>query len=362
MMTNVKINCTNKNNPTLFNNFKNRIWIIQNPKILLSFSTWNNTEAQGLLCRSRVLNFNGQSPSATLLLHLFLDQTAQSRLDSCYNTMYAFVVLFCLLYNYAYSARILAIFPHTGKSHFDVFEPLVLALAKRGHDVSVLSFFPQKHKVDNLTDYSLVGSIPIFVNAMSLDMVDSNYRFQDFLLISKLGLDSCEPVLSSNSVTNLLNSDKEFDLLIFETFNIDCFLGFAHRFKAPYIGMSSTGLMPIHNSRFGNPQNPANVPNIHYHFCDKMSFVERIINTVSVVWFQFARTYYYDAAGEKIARKYFGTDMPSLREIANNAQLLFTNTHYTIHRPRPLVPAIVPVGGLHINPAKKLPQVWEIFS
>ena len=59
------------------------------------------------------------------------------------------------------SSKILALSPYIGKSHFDVFEPFVKELAARGHQVLVLTHFPQKYPVANYTDVSLVGSITI---------------------------------------------------------------------------------------------------------------------------------------------------------------------------------------------------------
>jgi hypothetical protein len=47
------------------------------------------------------------------------------------------------------SSKILALFPYIGKSHFDVLEPFVKELAARGHQVVVLSHFPQKYPVAN---------------------------------------------------------------------------------------------------------------------------------------------------------------------------------------------------------------------
>jgi hypothetical protein len=35
------------------------------------------------------------------------------------------------------------------------------------------------------------------------------------------------------------------------------------------------------------------------------------------------------------------------------------NTHFSLDYPRPLVPAMIPVGGLHITPGKELPSVSE---
>jgi glucuronosyltransferase len=62
---------------------------------------------------------------------------------------------------------------------------------------------------------------------------------------------------------------------------------------------------------------------------------------------------------DKIAKKYFGnsTSLPS--EIERNISLVMVNTHFSVDYPRPLVPAMIEVGGMHITPGKELPLVSE---
>lgn len=46
--------------------------------------------------------------------------------------------------------RILGIFPLNGRSHMMMFEQLMKGLAKRGHQVDVVSTFPQKKTISKL--------------------------------------------------------------------------------------------------------------------------------------------------------------------------------------------------------------------
>ncbi|EFN66981.1 hypothetical protein EAG_15338 [Camponotus floridanus] len=58
--------------------------------------------------------------------------------------------------------KILGIFGHLGKSHFDMFKPLLEELARRGHEVTVVSYFPRtddakaKEPLPNYKDINLV--------------------------------------------------------------------------------------------------------------------------------------------------------------------------------------------------------------
>jgi len=55
------------------------------------------------------------------------------------------------------SKKILGLFPHPGISHFNVFKPVLLALAERGHDLEVASYFPDNVPAKNYKDLTFRG-------------------------------------------------------------------------------------------------------------------------------------------------------------------------------------------------------------
>lgn len=69
--------------------------------------------------------------------------------------------------------RVLGLFPIHGKSHFVISERLMRGLAERGHQVDVYSHFPQTKPLPNYTDYSLRGSMPLVVNNMTFEFMNS---------------------------------------------------------------------------------------------------------------------------------------------------------------------------------------------
>ena len=61
--------------------------------------------------------------------------------------------------------RILGIFPLNVKSHFAMYEALMKSLARKGHQIDVVSTFPQKTPYPNYTDLiDLPLVLPEFVN------------------------------------------------------------------------------------------------------------------------------------------------------------------------------------------------------
>lgn len=63
--------------------------------------------------------------------------------------------------------RILGLFPHPGISHFHFFQPIMLGLAEKGHNVTVVSHFPEKNLHPNYKDLPLKG-LDLLTNAVDL--------------------------------------------------------------------------------------------------------------------------------------------------------------------------------------------------
>ena len=53
--------------------------------------------------------------------------------------------------------KILGLFPHPGVSHFHFFHPILRGLAERGHEVTVVSHFPDKSPPIGYQDIPLTG-------------------------------------------------------------------------------------------------------------------------------------------------------------------------------------------------------------
>uniref|UniRef100_A0A1B6L2Y1 UDP-glucuronosyltransferase n=1 Tax=Graphocephala atropunctata TaxID=36148 RepID=A0A1B6L2Y1_9HEMI len=270
----------------------------------------------------------------------------------CDREMFTLLVLSCLL-GTALSANILAVFPHTGQSHFDVFQPLVLTLASRGHQVTVLSFYPQKTPVANYTDLSLVGVAPMFVNALKFEHLVGINPLTDFMAITNMGWETCEDILRSEAVQNLLRTPKKFDLLIVEMFNTDCFLGLVDKFDAPFVGISSSAFFPTHYSRVGSFDHPAYFPNLFFPFSSRMSLLERTVNAVCTVLMRLARIHYYARREQRVVAEVLQKEV-LLQDIGHSVSLVLVNSHHSLQGARPLVPGFVEIGGLHIHPAKPL--------
>lgn len=120
--------------------------------------------------------------------------------------------------------RVLAIFPFSGKSHFHMFRAVSDELVARGHDVTVVSHFPETRSEEQhptppaagtRTDFSLAGTVPVFENFTVAQLTGNGY-LEEFLLILQDGVDNCEGVLSSGRLEQLIRSGAKFDIVLVE--------------------------------------------------------------------------------------------------------------------------------------------------
>lgn len=271
-----------------------------------------------------------------------------------------------------HSARILGLFPHTGRSHQMVFEPLLHKLAERGHDVHVVSFFPLKDPPSNYTDYSLEGISQLGLESLDLAMMENptnpvmKYLGLEMLFLKvfafwpldEFAIHTCTMLMDWPTVKEAFS--KQYDVIIVEYFNSDCMLGLAHVYgiKVPIVAVASSGLMPWMADRIGLNDNPAFVPHLTEYFTTKMNFFERLENTLLSLCHKYWFRHAIQEKEQEIIETHFGRRIPDLRDLAKNVSMIILNTHYTFNGVRPLLPGLIEAGGMHIDHTRKpIPHV-----
>ncbi|GLV33062.1 UDP-glycosyltransferase family 36 member D1 [Carabus blaptoides fortunei] len=257
------------------------------------------------------------------------------------------------------SINILGIFPHPGKSHFDVFEPLMTKLAELGHDVTVISFFPKRNPMPRYTDIDMTGTTPIITNSLDMDLLMNLTRITKYLSVNFLAPyaeETCN-TLASKQIQDFLKSDAKFDLVIVELFATNCYLGLLHKVKAPFIFFSSSAMVPWASQNFGNIDNPAYIPTLFMDFTRKMDFFQRVENSIVYVINKILHQIMLEDPANDSVNQHVSADAPLVEDTARNASLFLVNSHYTLFGARPLVPNIIEVGGIHIKEMKPLAKV-----
>ncbi|GLH04124.1 UDP-glucuronosyltransferase, partial [Gryllus bimaculatus] len=259
-------------------------------------------------------------------------------------------------------ARILAVIPYNSHSHNVMYAPLFRALALRGHTVHVLSHFPAENPPPTYRDLSIKGSYESWVDNVDMDLIAS---YANPLSVATLlwaeTLDVCSKAMEHPATRKLLESNERYDLVVSEVFGAECMAGFAHKFRAPLVGLISSVAPPGALDRMGNPDHPAYTANYFLPYTERMTFWQRLANSFHGWAVRRLKYLLCDRPTDALARRYFGPDLPSTTELVQNTSLILVNTHYSINQPRPMVPGVVEVGGLHIGEPKPLPEELERY-
>ncbi len=260
------------------------------------------------------------------------------------------------------SSEILAVLPFPSKSHYAVIDPVLMRLAELGHHVTVYNPHPKNRIIPNYVEYDIShcpearysGLGPID-KAMSLasDKWFFGLYFAYLWEIKKENFLDCEPLYK------LLNSTQNFDLLITESFNNDLMLIYANKFRIPFITFVPCEPFPWIVERMQNPANPSFVPTVLTSHLPKMTFLERVDNTLYYLFLSFMYSILILSKCERVNKELLGSDSPCLFDTVKNSSLMLMGTHHSFNAIKPFMPTVIEIAGTHIKPAATLPRVGD---
>ncbi|KAB0790863.1 hypothetical protein PPYR_14950 [Photinus pyralis] len=269
------------------------------------------------------------------------------------------LVKLSLLIGVASAARILGVVLTPGYSHQAFFKPFWRELSLRGHQVTTITTHPIKDaKLVNLTEIDLGTFADDTQGHMHkiVELGDTNLARQVRYMFTN-ALPTVDKLLGFPPVRELIDDkDARFDLVILEHL-WNSILPFAVRFNCPYIGMLTIDAPNAMLKKVGNPIHSSLFPDNLLPFGDGPTLTER----VSSFLYELGYNNVYlemEELEKELVEKHFGSDYPPIREMAENISLLFVNADPIFHHNRPLVPAVVQIGGdgFHRSPPRPLPQ------
>lgn len=113
----------------------------------------------------------------------------------------------------------------------------------------------------------------------------------------------------------------------------------------------------------GNPSNPSFNPCLLLGYSNQMDFMQRITNTIFSVLDRLSYRFLYLPTQEAIYKRHFtellsskNEELPSLIDLIHNVSMVLLNSHSAVQYPKPFVPSVVEVGGIHIKKTVHLPK------
>ncbi|XP_049793203.1 UDP-glycosyltransferase UGT5-like isoform X32 [Schistocerca nitens] len=261
------------------------------------------------------------------------------------------------------AAEVLGLFQSAGRSQWVLAETYLRALERRGHRITAVTTFPssQGSTAGNWTEILIPNPINEDDNLNVFDEAATGVLewAKQYLEFSEK---MCHGFLKDENVQSLYKSGKKFDVIILENIFTECLHGYAHGLKAPVIVLTSFGGLDWMAWMVGSPNPYAYVPTAFLTFGTHMNFLERLVNTVVGIGHNVLRHILYIPRLDSILQTYLrDPSLPSLSEIERRTSLLLVNYHFTHGSPRPLVPNMVEVGGMHVGKPKQLPQDIQKF-
>ncbi|KAL3288272.1 hypothetical protein HHI36_002720 [Cryptolaemus montrouzieri] len=268
------------------------------------------------------------------------------------------VGVFMLLINAVFSAKILGYFHFPSISHQFVFQAVVRELSLRGHEVTFVS--PNNindPKLVNLTEVDLSDTYKVFENT---NIGIFNRNAINIIAVCVFGQQMIENVITMEmemeQVKNILKKpENSYDLIIVEALNLFHY-GLQHKFKAPLVAISSFGLTALVHDIIGNQNHPVLYPDM---FCGYLNPLKNIWEKIDSFYVKMVFYLYSKFIGtpkfDKLARTYFGKDMPYLEDVVKNTSLIFGNVNPVFSDRRAIVPNHKEVWNIHLKEPRPLP-------
>ncbi|XP_073847615.1 UDP-glycosyltransferase UGT5-like isoform X2 [Musca autumnalis] len=272
-------------------------------------------------------------------------------------------------------ARILAVYAFPGKSHYGMHSALIKELVDRGHQVTMIAAFTLKHLKlgQNYTEILIEPVYDFWSDVMKYFKTDNIFELTDmgnlqyYKMLDIIAFSTTEHALKQPKVQDFINDPNpkgKYDLLLCEQFYQEPFLALSRIYDVPVVTSSTLGFESRMSQMMGVIMPWSFVPHTFSPFTDRMTFFERFMNSFYSLTEDFIREYEYFPKMDAMMRKYFGhlnVDIPSVSKLEKNISVAMVNSYTPLSTTRPLVPAMIAVGGLHIYPNKKLPQDLQTF-
>ncbi|XP_047539178.1 UDP-glucosyltransferase 2-like [Vanessa atalanta] len=260
------------------------------------------------------------------------------------------------------SAKILGVFPTPSISHQVVFRQLMIELARRGHEITVITTdlaFSKGQAPQNITEIDVHDiSYQLWLQFFA-EKVNEKDRILSFGLISDLLLEIFVKQLKSSEIQKLLNRNENFDLIFVESC-VRPALIFSYLYNAPVIEFSSVSGILLAFEMVGAASHPLIYPNVLHRRIYNLTLWEKITE----LYIHYSQEHILLQQINKeneIMRTIFGSDAPNLDDLRQNVQMLFLNVHPIWDFNRPVPPNVLYLGGLHQGTQHELSADLKLY-
>uniref|UniRef100_H0XMC3 UDP-glucuronosyltransferase n=1 Tax=Otolemur garnettii TaxID=30611 RepID=H0XMC3_OTOGA len=266
----------------------------------------------------------------------------------------------------------------TEYSHWINIKTILDELVQRGHEVTVLASSasilvdPSKTSAikfevypTSLTKDDFEGFLFKMFNEWTYDIPKDSF-WSYFSQVEKLTWKYsdciqklCDDVVFNTKLIKKLH-DAKFDVVLADAIS-PCGELLAEILKTPLVfSLRFSPGYSFEKHSGGLPFPPSYVPVILSELSDRMTFMERVKNMIYMLYFDFWFQTFNMKKWDQFYSDVLGRPT-TLYEMMGKAEMWLIRTYWDFEFPRPLLPNVEFVGGLHCKPAKPLPKEIEDF-
>ncbi|XP_065221896.1 UDP-glycosyltransferase UGT4-like [Planococcus citri] len=271
--------------------------------------------------------------------------------------MLLIIILVGIVYD-SHGANILVYLPSLAPSHAKPFYPLFIELAKRGHNVTMLSRFPLDTKIENCTYLPISDLYPMPKNGFAY--FQELTRVENYIQMHNIASDVAVGNKDDPNTRFIFQSkSNSFDIVMTQLYHMDSCFALAGHFHAPIIGLSFQSMVPVYNWILKNPMQFSYIPHLYLPFSDDMDFVQRLSNTLfgvfSVLFYHIVSLPKYQSNVNTMMKSVNNADETlNFEQLTQNLSLILVESHFSVDFPKPNLPNVIDVAGIHITPPKPL--------
>ncbi|XP_054760514.2 UDP-glucuronosyltransferase 2C1-like [Lytechinus pictus] len=260
-------------------------------------------------------------------------------------------------------------------SHYFVGKTIGKYLVKHGHNVTVLVSKAYAYRADDIEDLELnfivfeqtaeqIASVKERHLAFSKNALEPNnvaYLLKMMKTARQGVADDCDELLGRNPDVMHQIESGNFDVVVYDMIWL-CSLLLAMKINATAV-LSSPMSLPVFTAYAHNPVNLAYVPYFMTGYTSSMSFLQRVNNVILNQGFSPMFEYMNQPFNELRERHKIRPDLTgSVSELVGiYTDLFLFNLDFAVEFPLPLLPNIIPIGGITARPVSPLPSDLEAF-
>ncbi|XP_065370886.1 UDP-glycosyltransferase UGT5-like [Calliphora vicina] len=273
---------------------------------------------------------------------------------------------YCSAPQYSEAANILAFLPSSSPSHLIIEMAVVKAMAERQHNVTVVSVLPLKTEWlhPSMTHIQLDKGLIDMDIAINITKMKGFEKFRKSLNMMIMMSTQMAVIFEDPKFQELLhNPGNKFDLMLFGYMFGDFFFGIAEHFDCPlaliWPNIPVAGILNM----IGNPLEMSyTVLSILNAVSDSTGFMFRLKNVAAVAG-DLLLLKVQNKGQREVYDKHFPADKYiSYDKARERVDMVLFSHHFSEKPVRPLVPALIEIGGIHINDQRNaLPKDLEDF-